>query len=101
MTDAMTDTPSACPACAATPMARRQAAAAQGAEQAGRLMLSLPEIRCAGCITGVEKALSAEPGVRSARVNFTLKRATVETDPGVRAADLVAALDRAGHVAHE
>ncbi|RDC74171.1 cadmium-translocating P-type ATPase [Rhodovulum sp. 12E13] len=82
-------------------MARRQAAAAAGEAQAGRVMLSLPEIRCAGCISGVEKALAAEPGVRSARVNFTLKRATVETDPGVTPARLVAALDRAGHAAHE
>ncbi|KPQ12890.1 MAG: Cu2+ exporting ATPase CopB [Rhodobacteraceae bacterium HLUCCA09] len=100
-TDALSDAPSACPACAATPMARRQAVAAAAEAQAGRVMLSLPGIRCAGCITGVEKALAAEPGVRSARVNFTLKRATVETDPGVPPARLIAALDRAGHTAHE
>jgi Cu2+-exporting ATPase len=101
MTDTLTDAPSACPACAATPGARAAAVRTAAAEEAERVMLSLPEIRCAGCIAGVEKALGAAPGVRSARVNFTLKRATVETDPGVTAPQLIDVLDRAGHVAHE
>ncbi|MEM1431019.1 MAG: heavy metal translocating P-type ATPase [Pseudomonadota bacterium] len=92
---------SACPACAATPAARAAAARARTAEEAGRIMLSLPEIHCAACINGVEKALDATPGVTSARVNFTLKRVTVETEPGVAPADLIGVLERAGYVAHE
>jgi Cu2+-exporting ATPase len=91
----------ACPACAATPMARRVAAAKAQEAQAGRVMLSLPGITCAGCIAGVERALGAVPGVRSARVNFTLKRVTAETEPGVTAARLIGALDAAGYEAHE
>ena len=45
---------------------------------ATRIMLSLPEIHCAGCIAGVERLLNAMPNVQDARVNLTLKRATVD-----------------------
>mgnify|MGYP006289931417 CR=1 FL=1 len=56
MSDATSEAPSACPACAATPMARREAA--RGAAGAAEpVILSLPGIRCAGCISGVERAL--------------------------------------------
>ncbi|RYH07435.1 cadmium-translocating P-type ATPase [Tropicimonas sp. IMCC6043] len=78
--------------------------AASGAREAAApcaLMLSLPGVHCALCITTVEKALAAQPGVRSARVNLTLRRATVEADPGVRAATLVAAVNAVGYEAHE
>jgi len=92
----------ACPACAAgAPAARAAAARAASLEAADRLMLSLPGIRCAGCISGVEKALNAHPGVRSARVNLTLKRASVETEPGVTATALTGTLEAAGYEAHE
>jgi Cu2+-exporting ATPase len=60
--------PSACPACNAAPAAEHLAELPKDAT----LMLSLPGIHCAGCISGVEKALNAVPGVRSARVNLTL-----------------------------
>ncbi|RBI85418.1 cadmium-translocating P-type ATPase [Rhodosalinus halophilus] len=91
---------SACPACSAAPAAAEIAerAAARGGT---RVALSLPKIHCAGCISGVERALGEAPGVRSARVNLTLKRATVEADPGVTAADLIPVLERAGYEAHE
>jgi len=64
-------------------------------------MLSLPGIHCAGCISGVERALSAVPGVKAARVNLTLRRAAVEAGPAVTAEDLCAVLERAGYEAHE
>src|SRR6056297_2901636 len=66
-----------------------------------RLELSLPGIHCAGCISGVERALQAVPGVASARVNLTLKRASIEAGAEVSADRLVEALDRAGYEAHE
>ncbi|WP_369908048.1 heavy metal translocating P-type ATPase [Tropicimonas sp. IMCC34043] len=94
---------SACPACVAAPMARRIAASgarADGAER-GALMLSLPDIRCAACITIVEKALERHPGVRSARVNLTLKRAIVDTDPGITAEALIDTVASVGYTAHE
>ncbi|WP_149866265.1 heavy metal translocating P-type ATPase [Tropicimonas marinistellae] len=84
-------------------MARRIAAsgAQDGAVGPGRLMLSLPGIHCAACITTVERALDDHPGVRSARVNLSLKRATVEADPEVTAQALVAAVAGVGYEAHE
>lgn len=68
--------PAVCPACSVTPAAEALAAVPQDA----RLMLSLPGIHCAACISTVEKALARTPGVHSARVNLTLKRAMVEAD---------------------
>ncbi|REC58245.1 cadmium-translocating P-type ATPase [Rhodosalinus sediminis] len=91
---------SACPACSAAPAAVE--IAEKAADRTGaRVALSLPKIHCAGCIAGVERALDAAPGVRAARVNLTLKRATIDADPGVTAADLIPVLERAGYEAHE
>jgi Cu2+-exporting ATPase len=89
--------PSACPACSAAPAAEHLAELPKDAT----LMLSLPGIHCAGCISGVEKSLNAVPGVRSARVNLTLRRAAVEAAPDVTAEDLAEVLERAGYEAHE
>ncbi|QBY01594.1 cadmium-translocating P-type ATPase [Rhodophyticola sp. CCM32] len=88
----------ACPACAGAPAAE---ALAEEPPQDARLMLSLPGIHCAGCISGVERALMASPGVHDARVNLTLKRAVVEAETNVTAADLTQVLDRVGYEAHE
>lgn len=90
---------SACPACLAAPSAERIAAAA--APKDARLFLSLPTAHCAVCISDVERALAAEPGVRTARVNLTLKRVAVEAEPEVTAERLIAVLDRIGYEAHE
>ncbi len=94
---------SACPACDAAPLAKAQAQngyAGNGME-AKRILLSLPQIYCAACITGVEAGLASQPGVRQARVNLTLKRATVEADPDVNAEDLAAYLTGIGFEAYE
>ncbi len=89
--------PSACPACNAAPAAEHMAELPKDA----RLMLSLPGIHCAGCISGVEKVLAAVPGVKEARVNLTLRRASVQAGPEVSAEALCTALERAGYEAHE
>ena len=60
---------SACPACDAVPLAQTIA----GAAPQGDVILSLPSVHCAVCITDVERALAAHPGVRAARVNLTLR----------------------------
>ena len=91
---------SACPACTAAPVAEDLARATPAPSDA-RLMLALPGIHCAACIAGVERALRAAPGVRDARVNLTLKRATVDAVPGTTADALVAVLDKVGFEAHE
>ncbi|MES2435579.1 MAG: heavy metal translocating P-type ATPase [Pseudomonadota bacterium] len=87
----------ACPACVVAPLAQAQAQMAAR----GRLMLSLPSAYCAACISTVEGALAAVPGVNSARVNLTMKRVSVDADLGVTAEALVAVLAGAGYEAHE
>ncbi len=89
--------PAACPACAAAPLAESMAAK----PVIGRLMLSLPGIHCAGCISGVERALLAVPGVSDARVNLTLRRAAIDASPEVTAKMLTDMLAAAGYEAHE
>ena len=86
----------ACPACAAAPE-RSEAAAVRPEGRLRRVELSLPSIHCAACISGVERTLDAEPGVAAARVNLTLKRASVtaEDTPGLETR-LIAALAARG-----
>ena len=88
---------SACPACVAAPAAE---AVAEGSGHADHL-ISLPGIHCAACISGVERGLQVMPGVRSARVNLTLKRASVDTDAEIETADLIERLDKLGFEAYE
>ncbi len=61
---------SACPACSAVPLAE-DVAAGPGVQY------SLPTIHCAACIGKIERGLSQIAGVRSVRVNLSLKRLTV------------------------
>ncbi|RCW84158.1 heavy metal translocating P-type ATPase [Paracoccus lutimaris] len=88
---------SACPACDAAPLAQRVAAGAGAHED---IILSLPTIYCATCISDVERALHAHPGVKTARVNLTLRRVTVDA-PGLSAEDLIPVVERTGYEAHE
>lgn len=91
---------SACPACAAAPLAEETARA--GSERAqGEVMLSLPTIHCAACISAVERALSAQPNVAEARVNLTLKRVAIQGSGALNVGDMIAALNRIGYEAHE
>ncbi len=88
--------PAACPACVAGPVEVPQAPPSEG-----RIILSLPTIHCPACISKVERGLEAQPGVRTARVNMTLKRATIDAEPTLSAADLVAMTEALGYEAHE
>ncbi|SFJ86243.1 heavy metal translocating P-type ATPase [Celeribacter neptunius] len=90
---------SACPACVAAPAAEETAHARDVRDT--RFVLSLPAIYCAACISGVERELIKQPGVRAARVNLTLKRAQVEADEDVSVDDLISALTRVGYEAYE
>lgn len=89
----------ACPACVAAPAAERLAELRRA--ETARLILTIPTAHCAACISTVEGALRDHPGVRSARVNLTLKRVSVEAEPEVTAADLAGVLERVGYEAHE
>jgi Cu2+-exporting ATPase len=90
---------SACPACVAAPSAERLAQMVPPAN--ARLMLSLPGAHCAACISTVERAMAAVPGVVSARLNLTQRRVSVDATPEVTADILIAAANRAGYEAHE
>ncbi len=82
---AETPHPAACPACLAVPDAADLRARAAPAGPS-TIQLSLPTIHCAGCISGVERALSAVPGVAA---------------PGVTPDALIARLGTVGYEAHE
>ena len=63
--------------------------------------LSVPGMRCGGCMAAVERTLAALEGVANARVNLSTKRVAVRwhTHRGA-APDLIGALERIGYPAH-
>lgn len=65
----------ACPACAAGDIASQMGAPSQTDTTR---VFSLPAIHCPACITGVEHALAGFDGISACRVNFSLKRVTVQ-----------------------
>ncbi|WP_297773122.1 heavy metal translocating P-type ATPase [uncultured Roseovarius sp.] len=98
MTATMRPTPSACPACSAAPAA--EALAARELPNA-QIALSLPTIHCSACISKIERALNDHPQVNSARVNLTLKRASIDAAPEVTAEEMRALVEGLGYEAHE
>ncbi|QWC57698.1 cadmium-translocating P-type ATPase [Erythrobacter sp. 3-20A1M] len=58
--------------------------------------LTVPGIKCAGCIGKIERGLSAFEGVEAARVNFSAKRVAVHHVPSVTRGALVGELRRLG-----
>ncbi|MDO5612074.1 MAG: heavy metal translocating P-type ATPase [Paracoccus sp. (in: a-proteobacteria)] len=91
---------SACPACDAAPLAQQIAAAGADKAAAGDVILSVPAVHCAVCITDIEGALNRHPGVRAARVNLTLRRVNIDA-PGLTAQDLIPVIEATGYDAHE
>lgn len=96
MTAQLNPSLAACPGCLVVPRD-----AVEDAPEAARLALSLPGIHCQACIASVENGLNAVPGVVSARVNLTLKRALIEAEPDMQATDLIPVLTKLGFEAHE
>ena len=74
-------------------------AAASGAAPTHTLVL--PSVHCAGCIRTVEQVLARQPGIRSARVNLTRRRAAVFGVPGADPGPWIRALTAAGIEAYE
>ncbi|HMB13601.1 MAG TPA: heavy metal translocating P-type ATPase [Roseovarius sp.] len=98
MTATMRPTPSACPACSAAPAAETLAARDLPNAQ---IALSLPTIHCSACISKIERALNDHPHVNSARVNLTLKRASIDAEPEVTAEEMRTLVEGLGYEAHE
>jgi copper chaperone CopZ len=44
------------------------------------IQLSIPGMKCGGCVTAIEKALDNEAGVTRSEVNLETRSASVETD---------------------
>ncbi len=65
--------------------------------QSSPIRLSIGGLRCAGCVSAVETALRAQPGVIGADVNFADRSATVSGD--VSASALIDAVVKAGYQA--
>lgn len=61
--------------------------------------LSIPGIRCAGCISKIEDGLGDVPGVLAARVNFTARRVAVDHGPEVDMPALRSAIGKLGFTA--
>ncbi|MGA8006184.1 MAG: heavy metal translocating P-type ATPase, partial [Burkholderiales bacterium] len=66
------------------------------------LRLPIAGMTCASCVTRVEKALNAVPGVRGASVNLATEAASIKVAPSVTMEALAKAVERAGYeVGHE
>jgi Cu+-exporting ATPase len=65
----------------------------------GSVDLAIEGMSCASCVSKVEKALNAVPGVTRASVNLATERAHVELAGQVETAELVKAVEKAGYEA--
>ena len=88
----------ACPACVGVP--EGVAVQPEPVENA-RLMVALPGIHCAACISGVERTLEQIPGVAKSSVNLTMRRVAIQAAPSVDIQTIIDALDNAGYEAQE
>lgn len=61
--------------------------------------LAIEGMSCASCVSNVEKALNAVPGVTRASVNLATERAHVELAGQVPVSDLIKAVEKAGYEA--
>ncbi|WP_186108400.1 heavy metal translocating P-type ATPase [Burkholderia gladioli] len=64
---------------------------------AAPIELDIAGMTCASCSNRVEKALAQVPGVSRASVNLATERASVSAEASVSAAQLIAAVEKAGY----
>ncbi len=98
MSDQSLPGPAACPGCLAP--VNRPKAPQDAAGTAVRIVLSLPTIHCAACISAVETGLLALPEILSARVNLSQKQVEIRSDRAVEPRSLIEALAAIGYEAH-
>jgi P-type Cu2+ transporter len=89
----------ACPGCALAPTIVTRANGQAVAGSTEEVILALPGVHCAACISTVERGLMALGGIADARVNLTMKRARIRHDGSRTVEDLIAALDALGYEA--
>jgi Cu2+-exporting ATPase len=70
--------------------------AASAAMQMKTSVFAVPGMRCAGCISKLEKGLSGVEGIAAARVNFGAKRVTLTHDPAFDEPALKAVIGKVG-----
>ena len=58
--------------------------------------LTVPGMKCAGCIGKIERELARVPGIASARANLSAKKVAIRHDPAIDDAALVAAVQALG-----
>lgn len=63
---------------------------------AERTLFAVPGMRCAGCISKIERGLAPVSGILSARVNFTAKQISVEHLPELQVPQIQEALAKLG-----
>ena len=86
--------PMATPAPASTPAGPSPSMAGSGA----RIDIGIQGMHCASCVSTIEEALAAVPGVRQAVVNLAAERGTIHFDPAaVGPAALVKAIAETGY----
>ena len=64
-----------------------------------KIKLSIPGMKCAGCVSAIEKALGNEAGVIKSEVDLESKSAMVESDTSLAA--LISAIKAAGFEANQ
>ena len=63
------------------------------------IQISIPDMKCNGCVTAIETALIAKPGVFNVTIDLTNKSATIEAT--VPASALIEVIRSAGFPASE
>ena len=86
----------ACPGCLASPA---EISKQDGDASQSGIHISLPTIHCAGCISTIERGLSAQDDIDSVRINLTRKRALVQAAAGVTAEEIAARISALGYEA--
>ncbi|MGE0179020.1 MAG: heavy metal translocating P-type ATPase [Sphingomonas sp.] len=67
-----------------------------GARPFERSLLAVPGMRCAACISKIERGLRDVPGIISSRVNFTARQVEIAHEPGINPPALKAAMASIG-----
>lgn len=86
----------ACPGCLASPA---EISKQDGDGSQSGIHISLPTIHCAGCISTIERGLSAQDDIDLVRINLTRKRALVQAAAGVTAEEIAARISALGYEA--